>query len=553
MLKQGQRSTGGPAASTSVGGALNEVARHSDARLGPYPFSLNFYLTPPPYELTLIEFETFALDRLQVLKSVETAFLRAKNVDAVDKFILASQEKHLQLSRNIRLNGLGPERLYSERRKDHISHFILRLAYCRTPDLRKWLAKQETALFMFRFRQEEQAERQRFVASLRLDMPLVTEKERAQLATQLRYTHGFSQDQLNATSFYRVPFESVLRLVARQKVFVKDGWAYVPEKDQPVLIANAFRSHLLAALEATAKAVPRMDEDDRLVPVLTSISKQYLSAAYAPSGQGQKDKVRHDDVDGLASLFPPCMQNLHAVLKRDGHLKHVARLQLGLFLKGIGMPVDEALMFWRNAFKKMTDDQFQKGYAYNVKYNYGLEGKRTNYTPYSCIKIITANQPGPTDSHGCPFKEFSKNDLKLMMRRYGVAEGAANDIGKLTKDGHYQVACTRLYEATRGQAHRLANVAVGKGDDGRGGIGGGAGGDSLIQTIEHPNQWYDMSVAASAAAGQSKPAALTTTAAGPRSGAGAGRPAPQGQAPTPLDGDVPGVDEELVDVPMDLS
>lgn len=30
-----------------------------------YPFRLNFYLKPPPMEITVEEFETFALDRLQ--------------------------------------------------------------------------------------------------------------------------------------------------------------------------------------------------------------------------------------------------------------------------------------------------------------------------------------------------------------------------------------------------------------------------------------------------------------------------------------------------------
>lgn len=38
-------------------------------------------------------------------------------------------------------------------RKDQVSHFILRLAYCRTGDLRAWLLTHELALFRVRFKE----------------------------------------------------------------------------------------------------------------------------------------------------------------------------------------------------------------------------------------------------------------------------------------------------------------------------------------------------------------------------------------------------------------
>jgi DNA primase large subunit len=62
--------------------------------------------------------------------------------------------------------------------------------------------------------------------------------------------------------------------------------------------------------------------------------------------------------------------------------------------QGIGLPLEEAMKFWRTEFApKHPGEAFDKHYAYNVRYNYAKEGKRTDYTPYSCLKIITTPVP----------------------------------------------------------------------------------------------------------------------------------------------------------------
>ena len=63
------------------------------------------------------------------------------------------------------------------------------------------------------------------------------------------------------------------------------------------------------------------------------------------------------------------------------------------------------MKFWRAEFApKVNGDAFEKQYAYNIRYNYGKEGKRTDFTPYSCVKIVSST-PGqvrpqmPSPSH----------------------------------------------------------------------------------------------------------------------------------------------------------
>jgi len=49
------------------------------------------------------------------------------------------------------------------------------------------------------------------------------------------------------------------------------------------------------------------------------------------------------------------MQQLHSSLRLHHHLRHWGRQQYGLFLKGIGMSLEEALRFWRSEFMRIMD------------------------------------------------------------------------------------------------------------------------------------------------------------------------------------------------------
>lgn len=149
----------------------------------------------------------------------------------------------------------------------------------------------------------------------------------------------------------------------------------------------------------TARALPHLEEDERLLPKLANLSQQYVGQDY--SLKKTAGKVTLDQIDGLSrTSYPLCMRQLHTALKENHHLKHGGRLQYGLFLKGIGLSLEEALIFWRAEFTKLMDvDKFDKQYAYNIRHNYGKEGKRADYTPYSCMKIIMSNPPGPGDHH----------------------------------------------------------------------------------------------------------------------------------------------------------
>lgn len=55
--------------------------------------------------------------------------------------------------------------------------------------------------------------------------------------------------------------------------------------------------------------------------------------------------------------FAPCMRHLHESLRKEHHLKHFGRLQYGLFLKSIGLTLDQAMAFWRTEFVKKIEPE----------------------------------------------------------------------------------------------------------------------------------------------------------------------------------------------------
>lgn len=101
--------------------------------------------------------------------------------------------------------------------------------------------------------------------------------------------------------------------------------------------------------------------------------------------------------------------------------------------------------FWRAEFTRMMDlEKFEKSYAYNVRYNYGKEGQAKNWTPHSCLKIISQHV-GPQETHGCPFKTMDANTLRAKLNSYGFNTVHSQEVVAYASKGHYQLACGRYF------------------------------------------------------------------------------------------------------------
>ncbi|KAK2145558.1 hypothetical protein LSH36_673g00032 [Paralvinella palmiformis] len=414
-----------------------------------YPHQLQLYTDPPTDNISLREFEDFAVERLKVLKAVETVGVRhvkgSKDYnEALTKEFRTLNVQGIMKSITSRHRQPPDETELLERRKDHISHFILRLAYCRSEELRRWFIAQEVDLFRSRFVLESKDSIYKFLKLNNLDYQPISEQEKKDNLSELQ---AASPRSSSITDYYKVPFTEVLDLVKSRKVYLRSGFAYVPDNELIVIIISVFRSKLSRALAVTCRSLPQLEEDDRLLPMLSGLSKRYLGQDYT-NKKALSGNITVEMIDGLSKTsFPLCMQQLHQAFRQNHHLRHWGRMQYGLFLKGIGLSLDEALRFWRTEFlKKMDPDKFDKSYSYTIRHNYGKEGKRTDYTPYSCIKVITTNTPAVGDHHGCPFRHTDPELLKQRLQSQMMSKDVVDEIISLCKTSHYQLACGRYFD-----------------------------------------------------------------------------------------------------------
>ncbi|XP_064395296.1 DNA primase large subunit-like [Halichondria panicea] len=254
-------------------------------------------------------------------------------------------------------------------------------------------------------------------------------------------------------SFYIVPFADALDLVQSRQVVIKSGAVYISVNNEEMiarLVCNKFRQKLSEELVKTRNHLPVVDDDERIAPMLKTIKHRYLGEDFSSVGENLQGSISLAQIDFRRFVcLEAVLSSLYETLRKEHHLRHFGRLQYGLFLKSIGLTLDQAMAFWRAEFvKKMEPEKFEKQYAYNVRHSYGKEGKRANYTPYSCLKIILSNNPGQGDHHGCPFRHWDDSHIRQMLTTHGVSHKGVTNITAYLKDDHYQLACQKYYEIT---------------------------------------------------------------------------------------------------------
>ena len=452
--------------------------------------NVGWYGEEMPESTSLHFFEQCGRDRQAVLQGIERAYAQGLKSDEMQAAIEKLLRQYL------------PERprdeaqLAEDRRKDYLSRHLLCLMYSRNVDLQRWLLQQEDRLFKHRFNAMGTDKRAKVMRELGAACKNITQDEYEGIKGGLMAVFGGRNMNMQENSYstknpqyfskvgepwqyiYELPFEKVSALVRGRKVLLKRGNAYVLSRDLDAYASFHFSrrlSHELKRNQARFYSIV-FEEEERLGPLLMSIPDGYVHPAF----QGEGEVALTDLPARMDASAPLCMWNPYSKLtSKTGrtHLKYFARMQLNLFLKGIGVKLEEVLVFWKREFMMggMNEEKFEREYAYNFKHQYGEAGSRIKYKPFCCQQLIHSS-PDTSGTAGCAYKHHRPADLQNALNGMRLKTEVVTAVMNKAKEGHYQLACTMVYEARHACGQLAASTK--------------ATGAGKKECVEHPNQYF---------------------------------------------------------------
>ncbi|XP_008207104.1 DNA primase large subunit isoform X1 [Nasonia vitripennis] len=425
------------------------------ALLEAYPHDLQLYKVPPIGQISLVEFQDLALERQKVLQLLElTLAQQHKSIDEIKLAFTSALKKEGYHAYARLVNALGcsshTDVDLEARRRDHIAHFVLRLAYSLKDDLQNYMLTYETELFKLRFHSLNREGLTQFLATSGLHYSPVSQEFKEQNRENL-YMSTAKEGDFENTDFYELPFDKVVDLISDRKVYLHKGIAYVPQNDLITVFLTHFRTNLSIELNKARKFVLNNLDDERLQSFLKSLPECFTGMAKVVWNSQNVPIAKLNDLSKTS--YPLCMRIMHEHLTTNHHLKNTGRLQYGLFLKGVGVTLEDSIEFWKSEMTKKEDcneDKFNKQYLYQIRYNYGKVGRRVDYRPAGCNKLIS-EPVGPAEVHGCPYKHMDTDELTKKLLECHLPHSDVGEITKLASEGHYILACTRYFESTHKQ------------------------------------------------------------------------------------------------------
>lgn len=141
------------------------------------------------------------------------------------------------------------------------------------------------------------------------------------------------------------------------------------------------------------RAEEAAEDDERLSGIMRRLQTLFRTRWLGGSIRPLRS-LKHEEVEKERKYFPLCMKEMLRKLQQKNRLRHHERYRFTIFLKDIGLSVEENLAFWEKHYSRSpgggcehTWASQRNRYIYSIRHVYGLEGARYIHASHSCSKL----------------------------------------------------------------------------------------------------------------------------------------------------------------------
>ncbi|KRX61597.1 DNA primase large subunit [Trichinella sp. T9] len=437
-----------------------------------FQHNLQIYRQLPNLSIPLEKVFDLAIKRNDVLIAVDTVTSEGfENADMLSrKLDFHLKDLHFGIAvHGTDLTNRSSEHVLNQRLDDVFSHFALMIAYADDVESCIWFQKAEISLFRYRFELENELSIKRFLQCNDIAYSVVSREIESEFhylkykSCKVRKENIYGVDSKNEITdekFYQVTFKDALSLVKCRGVILNRGSAFVRWTDFKVIVSDKFLLILRQNCKNIAKLMPSLCCDERL-SVLKNLFNMRKSVQLSLP-------ISVSNLDELSVIsFPPCMRRMYECLVHKRHLPNDGRMEIMLFLKHIGMSLENAFKFWLQ-FTSSKNEMYREEINYTLLRLYGKAGSNTNYCAYYCKTLINKQYRHSVLDCGCPFSACNFSSLQTMLNQWNVSASSQEKILKCFSEKKPNEACRLFFAHSHG--HDLENLSV--------------------PVIFHPNQYF---------------------------------------------------------------
>jgi len=392
-----------------------------------------------------------------------------KEIERFSEEYRSSETKQDYYPNITKLMHKSQAKFVNDKSDDLTSHWVLKLVFNQFNQ--GAFMKYEGTIFSARLYEEASKYAQKHIDGVGEEDRLKIQKDlmkKFHFEKLRQYLEGDAESKNSET--IRIPFKFAAKLIEKHEVELDMGFAVIKPESALIVIQELFSEIMHLQNKNVERIYKQMVKADARLEKLIELLKEYNKSTehyYKTDKPVVTSKIDAANVDYLSKeYFPLCMSEILEGLKTKHQLKHWGRLQLGLFLKGIGMKLEDNILLFSNHLGKLGDGSKKiQEYKYYIEHMYGKRGKKTDYTPWSCQKIADKAIPTSNDVYGCPFKFYSDSHLAKALKLRRLDDGQVNDVLAARRVA-YNIGCRKMFELT----HNVAKVMPGVG--------------------KHPNSYY---------------------------------------------------------------